>query len=76
MYQIVQRLGLCPISQWGISQRSPDPLAGKGEGKKGKGRGGGGREEEGRRREGRGRRGRDGRGGCLLKFKSGYALGL
>jgi len=56
MHHIVQRLGLCPRSQWGISQRSPDPLAGKGEGKKGKGRGGGGREEEGE--EGKGREGR------------------
>jgi len=64
-------LGLCPRSQWGSSQRSSDPLAGKGEGK--------GREGEGRRREGRGRRGRIGKGreGKLppLKFKSGYALG-
>jgi len=35
--------GLCPKPYWGSSQRSPNPLAGKGEGK--------GRKQEGEGRE-------------------------
>jgi len=33
MHQIVRRLGLHPRPHWWSSQRSPDPLAKKGEGK-------------------------------------------
>jgi len=58
MHQIVQRLGLCPRPYWGSSQRSPNPIAGKGEGTEGKRRRGEGREQEGERREAR--------VGCLL----------
>ena len=69
MHQIVQLVGLRPRPHWGSSQRSPDPLAGKGGGeKRGKGSEGEGREGEGVGKEGKGREERL----PPLKFKSGY----
>ena len=62
MHQIVQRLGLRPRPYWGSSERSPNPLAGRGEGKG---------VEGGGNRKGKGSEGRL----PPLKFKSG-ALGL
>jgi len=72
IHEIQYRLGLCPRPHWGSSQRSPDPIAGFGEGK---GMGRAGKWEEGRKgsgkREGKGREGGEGggKGGiffCLL----------
>ena len=69
MQQIVQRLGLRHRPYWGSSQRFPNPLTGKREGKEEKERGRKGREQEG------GGKGSKGRLPPLI-FKSGYAIGL
>jgi len=43
MHQIVQRLGLRPRPYWGSSQRSQNPIVGKGKGKRREGEGSDGR---------------------------------
>ena len=68
MHQIRFRLGLCPISHWGSSQRSPDlwlEFRGsyfEGEGKRKKGEGTGLEARKGDKRKGQEGEGQEGKG--------------